>query len=314
MNRTDRLTGILLALRGGRQTVAQLADRFEVSRRTILRDVAALSEVGVPLLTLPGTGGGVEIAEGYWLPPLHLSSAEAALLLLALQGLGGVANSPFGQERRTAEEKLRAALRPDVAQAADAELSNLAISPPLRAVQEAHFQALRREIARGGWVEATYQSSRRIATHQLRPLRLFLEGGRWYLNALLLGEGSQRRYRIDRFETIRPILPPAGTGVTASGSESAALPYNDPSHPEVVIHLTYAGMRRAEDEDGWVDHLAQLGSDHWELRYRCPPAELPFYARLVYALGPEAEALAPPGFRAMVRELAEAAAGRYRDD
>ena len=42
MNRTDRLTGILLALRGGQQTSAQLAERFAVSRRTILRDLAAL--------------------------------------------------------------------------------------------------------------------------------------------------------------------------------------------------------------------------------------------------------------------------------
>jgi predicted DNA-binding transcriptional regulator YafY len=70
MNRTDRLTGIILALRGGRQTAAQLATRFEVSRRTILRDVAALGEIGVPVVGSSGAGGGFELADGYWLPPL----------------------------------------------------------------------------------------------------------------------------------------------------------------------------------------------------------------------------------------------------
>ena len=65
MNRTDRLTGIILALQRGRQTAAQLADRFEVSRRTILRDIDALAQIGVPVVSLPGAGGGLALAEGY---------------------------------------------------------------------------------------------------------------------------------------------------------------------------------------------------------------------------------------------------------
>ncbi len=57
MNRTGRLTGILLALRSGQRTAAQVADRFAVSRRTILRDLDALGELGVPVIATPGTGG-----------------------------------------------------------------------------------------------------------------------------------------------------------------------------------------------------------------------------------------------------------------
>ncbi|MEA2593887.1 MAG: hypothetical protein QOF01_356, partial [Thermomicrobiales bacterium] len=87
MNRTDRLTGIILALQNRRQTAAQLADRFEVSRRTILRDVDALSQIGVPIVALPGAGGGLELADNFWLQPIHLTSAEAAALLLAARSL-----------------------------------------------------------------------------------------------------------------------------------------------------------------------------------------------------------------------------------
>ena len=119
MNRTDRLTGIILALRGGRRTAAELAARFEVSRRTILRDVAALGEIGVPVVAAPGAGGGLELADGYWLPPLQLSSDEATLLLLALGALGEATGSPFGEKRRTVEEKRRAALRPEVTREAE---------------------------------------------------------------------------------------------------------------------------------------------------------------------------------------------------
>src|SRR5918999_3896518 len=136
MNRTDRLTGIILALRGGRRTAAELAARFEVSRRTILRDVAALGEIGVPVVTAPGAGGGLELAEGYWLPPLHLTAGEATLLLLALGALGAADGSPFGAERRSVEEKLRAALRPDVVREAEQALETLTIAPAEAAIPE----------------------------------------------------------------------------------------------------------------------------------------------------------------------------------
>lgn len=94
MSRTDRLTGIIVALQGGRHTAAQLAQRFEVSRRTILRDIDALGGIGVPIVAIPGVGGGYSLADGFWLPPLHFSGSETAVLILALRSLGDSAASP----------------------------------------------------------------------------------------------------------------------------------------------------------------------------------------------------------------------------
>lgn len=314
MNRTDRLTGIVLALRGGRKTVRDLAERFEVSRRTILRDVAALGEIGVPLITTPGAGGGVEIAEGYWLPPLHLTAAEAAVLLLGLQGLGGDGHQPLAAERRSAEEKLRAVLRPDVAGAVERDLVSIAVAPPSRPVQAAHFAVLRTAIERERWVEVTYQSSRREAKHVLFPLGVHLEQGRWYCDAAVVDATGRRRYRLDRFVDVRPCPDPPGARETLAALADPPKPYDDPSYPEIVVHLTYAGMRRAEDEPGWADHLTPLDDGCWELRYRCPPSEYPFYARAVFALGSDAEARGPDVFRDMVRALLVSAAQRYRLD
>lgn len=130
MTRTDRLLGLLLALRGGRQTAAQLAARFEVSRRTILRDLDALGQLGIPLVALPGPGGGFTLADGYWLPPLRFSPAEAGVLLLAPRGLGDGPTAPFADVRQSAEEKLRAALHPDVLAAAERDLATVTLTPP----------------------------------------------------------------------------------------------------------------------------------------------------------------------------------------
>ena len=252
------MTGIILALQGGRRTVRELADRFEVSRRTILRDIGALSEIGVPLITTAGTGGGVEIAEGYWLAPLHLTAAEASAILLGLQAFGD-AGAPLAPERTTAEEKLRAILQPDIAGMVARELGAISVSPPARAVERSIFATLRDAIRRGIWVTGIYQSERRVAVQVLWPVNLYLEEGRWYCTALAAGKVGQRRFRIDRFVDLRPSSPPITGAAIAEGDPAPALPYNDPSYPELVIHLTYVGMRRAEDERGWADHLRDLG-------------------------------------------------------
>ena len=128
MNRTDRLAGIVLALRTDRRTAQQLADRFEVSRRTILRDIDGLSQVGVPIVALPGPGGGYELPDDYWMPPLHLTPAEAHVVLLGLQALGSAEGSPLGPAHLSVVDKLRAALRPEVREAVQEELESLAHS------------------------------------------------------------------------------------------------------------------------------------------------------------------------------------------
>jgi predicted DNA-binding transcriptional regulator YafY len=82
MNRIDRLLGMILALQGSRFiTAGGLAERFEVSRRTVYRDLEALAEVGVPLVATPGRG--YSLAPGYHLPPVMLTPAEASVLALA---------------------------------------------------------------------------------------------------------------------------------------------------------------------------------------------------------------------------------------
>ncbi|AGA59116.1 putative transcriptional regulator [Thermobacillus composti KWC4] len=87
MRRMDRLVAILIALQQRPETAQSLADKFEVSRRTILRDMQALAEMGVPIWAEPGPAGGFRLMEGYRLPPLQLDSQEALTLLFALRAL-----------------------------------------------------------------------------------------------------------------------------------------------------------------------------------------------------------------------------------
>ena len=69
MNRIDRLTAILLLLQGRKRTAGEIAQRFEISRRTALRDMQALSEMGIPIVADQGASGGYTLPLDYSLPP-----------------------------------------------------------------------------------------------------------------------------------------------------------------------------------------------------------------------------------------------------
>ena len=87
----DRLLGILtLLLQKDRVTAPELAEKFEVTRRTIGRDIDALCQAGIPVVTRQGGGGGVSIAEGFKLDKSVLTADELSGLIAALKGLGSV--------------------------------------------------------------------------------------------------------------------------------------------------------------------------------------------------------------------------------
>ena len=84
----DRLFDIVYTLlRKKSATAAELAERFGVSKRTILRDIETLSVAGIPILTSPGKGGGVSISSSFVLDKAPLSEEERNQLVIGLQSL-----------------------------------------------------------------------------------------------------------------------------------------------------------------------------------------------------------------------------------
>lgn len=90
----DRLIGILtVLLQNERMTAPQLAEKFEVTRRTIGRDIDALCQAGIPIVTYQGVRGGISIAEGYKLDKSVLTSDELSGMITALKGIGSVSET-----------------------------------------------------------------------------------------------------------------------------------------------------------------------------------------------------------------------------
>ena len=94
-----RLLGILtVLLQNDRVTAPHLADKFEVTRRTIARDIDTLCEAGIPVITYQGSGGGISIAEGYKLDKSILTADELSGIIAAVKGMGSV-SEPSQVER-----------------------------------------------------------------------------------------------------------------------------------------------------------------------------------------------------------------------
>jgi len=91
--RIQRLIGLLCVLADVEKiTVQQLADRFEVSKRTIFRDLDTLNLAGIPIISYPGIGGGVSIIEGYKIDKKILSTDDTIKIFTALKGLKSIEN------------------------------------------------------------------------------------------------------------------------------------------------------------------------------------------------------------------------------
>jgi len=92
----DRLIGVLsILLQEDKTTAPELAERFDVSRRTINRDIEDLCKAGIPIRTVQGTGGGISIMDGYRMDRTILTSRDMQMILAGLRSLDSVSGSSY---------------------------------------------------------------------------------------------------------------------------------------------------------------------------------------------------------------------------
>lgn len=207
MNPIERLAAILLLLQEKPHTSDEIALRFEVSRRTVLRDVQTLSEMGVPIIAQEGPGGGYSLPSEYRTRPLSLSSNEAFLLLLALSSLENLSGIPYKQELTSLKIKLRELLPQSRLSGAEGMSAAAGVNGQNREKPAPYLEEMIAAVQEKRWVQVIYQSSDRLSTQHLLPRQVFTQNGYWYLRAYAHEHRQERTYRIDRLQTILPPNP-----------------------------------------------------------------------------------------------------------
>lgn len=195
--RASRLLSILMNLQmRGRLSAEALAQEFEVSVRTIYRDVDQLSATGVPIYAERGRTGGFALADGYRTKLTGFTPAEADALLLT--GVGGAAaDLGIAADLAAAQLKLLASLPPDSASSAQRVASRFHLDPVNwynRSDSVAFLPAVASAVWREKRIRVRYDSWKDIVVRDLDPLGLVLKGGAWYLVAA--AKGQVRTYRV----------------------------------------------------------------------------------------------------------------------
>lgn len=306
MNRVERLTATLLLLQERPHTSVEIAERFEVSKRTVLRDVQALCEMGVPVVAREGAGGGYSLPEDYALAPLPLSTHEAFLLMLALGSLAQWADVPFAPERASLLAKLQALLPERERASAEHLLATVALELPAAGAPAPYLEALMAASRAGEWVQITYHSAGRAASHCLLPRRLSTRGGLWYCLAFNHERGEERTYRVDRITALAPAANPRPGQVVP-----APLPYDAPEHPQIEATLTARGAGYVESEPHLSRVLRRTPDGTGTLTLRCPPSELDWFARYFAGLGHEVTVHAPEALRQRLATLGRGLVERH---
>jgi len=316
--RASRLLSILLMLQTrGRLTAESLAETFEVSVRTVYRDIEQLSAAGVPVYADRGPGGGFQLLDGFRTKLTGLTENEAETLFLA--GLPGPATQlGLADQLLSAQLKLTAAL-PERSRASAQRMAQRFHLDPVDWFKSADQARLLPALAHAVWtetvIEITYRRLQSTATRRLHPLGLVLKAGTWYVVA---ERGEERRtYRVSNIESLTPtgehFTRPKDFDLVKYWTESSRAFEVGLYREQAVLRASPRGLMRLERLGATVAEAARDSAsapdpEGW-VRVTIPIESLDQAAIDLLLLGTEAEILKPRELRRRIASAARNMAG-----
>ncbi|MFF9163147.1 helix-turn-helix transcriptional regulator [Streptomyces longwoodensis] len=321
--RAARLIKMVLLLQSRpSMTAAELARELEVSERTVTRDAQALSEAGVPVYADRGRAGGYRLVGGYRTRLTGLARGEAEALFLS--GVPGALREMGLEDVGSAARlKVSAALLPSLRDAPRSAAQRFHLDAPAW-FRDPETPAPLPVVAQAVWDDrrlgARYRRGAEEVERELEPYGLVLKAGVWYLCARVVGAGSFRTYRLDRFAAVTAreerFERDAAFDLPAFWAGQAERFGRSILRAEVVVRLSPAGVRAlpyAVDPAvarEVLERAEPAGADGWTVLTLPVESEEVAHSQLA-SLGPEAEVLEPVALRERFREDARRLAQVY---
>jgi predicted DNA-binding transcriptional regulator YafY len=307
MNRIYRMTAILLFLQGRKRTTREIAERFETSKRTILRDVQALCEMGIPIESSTGVTGGYTLLPDYSLPPLALTLQEAILLRLALGSLSQLGDPPFKEERESLLTKVQTLLPRHDRLVIDGFEQTVSFTLPSQPYPTPFLKQLLESAHVQQWLTVTYRSEKGLSQQTILPTHLRTTAGLWYCEAYSHERQGNRVYRVDRFLEV--------CIVRTSDQLTYEVPPDLQVHPsfvEVQIELTARGVLILESNLCLGPHIQKVEEGGGWLSMHFQQQDYEWLVRVVLSLGVEAKVVAPEDLQQRVWQEAQAIACHHK--
>jgi len=307
MNRIDRLQAILIQLQSKKVITAQeMADRFEVSLRTIYRDIRALEEGGVPIGAEAGIG--YFLSEGYHLPPVMFTREEASALLMAGKILDKHTDKTLQSHFRDALFKVKAVLDRDKKEELEDLEDKISIDPFGSQFRDhtanlmlSKIQAILpfRKLAKITY-HASYsgQQTERV----VEPIGLCYYGNQWHLIAYCQLRKDYRDFRTDRIERFE-VIPGKFSQTDHISLHKYLEKLVESAEVKIVkVRFTKQFAKYIEESKyyhGWVDQTEI--NDQLEMKFATMSLEM--IARWLLMSGKNFEVVSPESLKVRVKEL-----------
>lgn len=319
MNRTDRLVAMVMHLQGRRLVRAEdMARHFEVSVRTIYRDIAALGEAGVPITGEAGVG--YSLVRSYHLPPVMLTADEAAALFVGAEMVRHFTDASMSEPMTAALDKLRAVLPPDRKEHVERLARQTVVMGRTGGGGAANagepetqpwLLAVQRGVAARRVLRLRYRGAARAeeTVREVEPLGVAFYAAAWYLVAWCRLRNEVRHFRVDRIQNLETLAEafPARTEFSLARHLEEQMRKTDTVSARVWFSDGAVARAKKESYATLVEEKRREGGAEYSLY----TYSLEWLARWVLSFGAEAEALEPVELREKVRAAAEAVAERY---
>lgn len=297
--KNNRLFKILYyVLEKGKVTANELAEKYEVSIRTIYRDIDVLSSAGIPIYATQGKGGGIEIADDFVLKKSFLSENEQEQILIALKGLE-LTNKEYENELLT---KLTALFKTKNTNWIEVDFTNWQRSKSYDEL----FKDIKSAIINKNIVRFIYFSSNKKETsRKVKPIRLLFKGWDWYVYAFCLSRNDFRYFKLSRIKEFE-ILPNTFEDDFDSIVLKKEIEYEETVFVKVkfdreMAFRVYDEVSSAieEDEDGSLYATVELPNDYNLYNY-------------IFSYGDAAEVLEQKEIRDKIKNIINIMAKKYR--
>lgn len=313
----DRLMGIvMILLQKERVTAQDLADKFEVSLRTIYRDIDAICSAGIPIAAIPGTGGGLEILSKYKIDHNVFSSSELSSILSGLFNVSGIIQKC---DMENALAKIRNLMPEKNAESIVVKASQVIIDTnpwfnggrnlrELRAIEEA--------LSKNKIISFEYLNhSGRMMIRRTEPYQLIFKGQNWYLYAFCLHKNAFRLFKLSRMNrmTITDEVFQVREGVRYEGTVLFPDPMDaDVALKTIKLRVHKSIMERVLDFCTW-DSFSPCPDVPDEFYVDFPFVENEFNYDLLLGFGPRCQCLEPKEIRAGLKKRIHELSRMYDD-
>lgn len=279
---------IYILLDKGIVTADELAERFEVSRRTVYRDIELLSQSGIPIYTSRGKNGGIGILENFVLDKSVLSENEQTEIINALCAMALLPNA----ENSGVKNKLSSLFKKDNASWISVDFSDWNIGQK-EIFDKLKIAAMEKRVARIKYTNSRGEISRR----DIEPLCLYFKSRAWYIIAYCRNAEDYRMFRLSRMKDV-------AISEEVFEREMPAYEYSEKQYDVTETEVTMRINPRMEYRV--YDEFAEVEKDkegYFTVKIRCPENE--WLYGYILSFGEYAQVLSPQSIRNIIKEKIE---------